>query len=728
MFGLQIIDLVVIVLYFVIVILIGIWSMRRIRNQEDYFLAGRRFGKFVQTFAAFGQATSTESVVGVTTTTFKNGAGGIWSVLAIVFAAPLYWITAPWLRRLRIMTMADFFEERYGSKTMAGTFAIIGCFGMMSIIGIGFTAMTKTIQAITPKSVQELTAGEQVEYQKALELERLESADFNVLTARERNRLNELRIENPRKLFSHVSVNFLIWTVCFVVIIYAVAGGLEAAFLTDVLQGIFIIILSLVLLPFAWAKINSIYGGTTILDALKTIHQRLPESFFDVFGSPTAIDFTWYFVIAVSIISTINVVVQPNMLVATGSAKTEYAARFGFVTGTFIKRICTVFWGVLGMACILLYGKTVNNPDLIWGVATRDLLGPLNLGLVGLMIACLMAALMSTVDCLMITGSSLLIRNVYRPLFPQRSERHFIQVGRIVGAVVVIGGAVIAMQFDSVFALMKFTWEFYVMVAASFWLGIKWRRANRQAAWISIVASLLLFSVGPILVPTLFPNLRTNAYLLKMTEPAPLARIFTAHEMDVAQRQSEIARWDFLNARGEAIGERPKMIAQGEKFTRTDILPKKAIYWTLGIKANRDGNIFGSGALNFELIILDQLGFDLENNPHALNETIRILIKTFLPFLILIVAVYFTRSDDKVRLDRFFVKMKTPVHPDPETDAQEMALSYSDPHRFDHLKLFPNSQWELNKWNRVDAIGFGVSALLVGAIIGFLVLFVSMGG
>ncbi len=119
MFGLEILDLVIIFIYFLIIIFIGIWSMRRIRNQEDYFLAGRRFGKFIQTFAAFGQATSTESVVGVTTTTFQNGAGGIWSVMAIIFAAPLYWITAPWLRRLRVLTMADFFEERYGSKLMS---------------------------------------------------------------------------------------------------------------------------------------------------------------------------------------------------------------------------------------------------------------------------------------------------------------------------------------------------------------------------------------------------------------------------------------------------------------------------------------------------------------------------------------------------------------------------------------------------------------------------------
>ncbi len=64
MFGLPIIDLLVIVVYFAIVIAIGVWSSRRIKSQEDFFLAGRRFGKLVQTFAAFGQGTSADTARG----------------------------------------------------------------------------------------------------------------------------------------------------------------------------------------------------------------------------------------------------------------------------------------------------------------------------------------------------------------------------------------------------------------------------------------------------------------------------------------------------------------------------------------------------------------------------------------------------------------------------------------------------------------------------------------
>jgi SSS family solute:Na+ symporter len=152
MFGLQIIDLAVIGLYFAFVIAIGLRAMRRIRNQEDYFLAGRRFGKFIQTFAAFGQGTSADNAVGVTTTTFVNGIAGVWSSLLYLFATPMYWMVMPWMRRLRLLTLGDFFEERYGSKLMEGVYALIGSLCMMTIISVGFSAMTKTVVALTPKT------------------------------------------------------------------------------------------------------------------------------------------------------------------------------------------------------------------------------------------------------------------------------------------------------------------------------------------------------------------------------------------------------------------------------------------------------------------------------------------------------------------------------------------------------------------------------------------------
>ncbi|MBN2354753.1 hypothetical protein JXO59_01500, partial [candidate division KSB1 bacterium] len=61
-------------------------------------------------------------------------------------------------------------------------------------------------------------------------------------------------------------------------------------------------------------------------------------------------------------------------------------------------------------------------------------------------------------------------------------------------------------------------------------------------------------------------------------------------------------------------------------------------------------------------------------------------------------------------------------------DAAEMERSYNDPHRFDYKKLFPKSEWEFLRWNRVDLLGFlGALGMAVAVIIA-LKLMVSIGG
>jgi len=239
---------------------------------------------------------------------------------------------------------------------------------------------------------------------------------------------------------------------------------------------------------------------------------------------------------------------------------------------------------------------------------------------------------------------------------------------------------------------------------------------------------MLIFSLGSILAPVLFPALCTNPYLLKMTNPKPLERVFIAHEQDIALRNREIKKWEASQAAGIASGARPLPLVLGEKFTKVDKLPAKAIFWTQGLRLNESRKTYGKGMLNLELIVVDKFGFDLAENSYALNETIRVIIRTVLPFLILIVVALLTRPEDKKRLDRFFARMKTKVHPDPQKDAEEVKLSYQNPFRFDEKKLFPRSQWEFYKWDKVDAGGFAIAVLVLLAIIAMLKIVVSIGG
>ena len=721
MFGLGILDIIVIVLYFAVIIGIGVWSGRRIKNQEDYLLGGRKFGKLIQTFASFGQATSADGPVGVATTTFRNGAAGIWSSLLMVFSTPMYWITSPWMRRMRIITMGDFYEERYGSKKMAAVYALVAAVGMMGLLSVGYTAMSKTILAITPKPVSEYSVSQMKEYQQAQELNVLEGKDSRTLTPAESERLKELRMINPRSVFSYINESVLIWVVCFVVIIYAVMGGLEAAFYTDMLQGSFIIILSIILIPFSWHSIVSIFGNGSGESALQILHEKLPESFFEIFGSPTLIDFTWYFILTASLIAGITVVTQPNQLVTNAAAKDEHAARFGFISGVFLKRFCTILWGVLGLSAILLYAGKIQNSDLLWGYATHELLGPAGYGLVGLMIASLMAALMSTATALMLTVSGLIVHNLYRPLIRGKNEKHYVWAGRAAGALFLIGSAFICTQFTGIFEILKFIWEFFVIFAAAFWVGLKWRRANRQGAWASILATLSIFYLFPLILPILIPSLRTNKFMLMQTESKQVKRTYTARILDVNQRNKEIETWERLNKLGKATGEIPEQIYKGEKFTKTYTLPSKPIFWSQPPELNASGNLEARGYFYPELILLQSMGFELNKNPYALNETVRMLIRLILPFVILIIVSLLTeRNDDKIT-DNFFIKMRTKVRGlGPDVDKKDLDDSFADPEKTKRILLFPKTNLEIYKWDKQDLGGFLISIVIVFIVIGTL--------
>jgi SSS family solute:Na+ symporter len=179
-------------------------------------------------------------------------------------------------------------------------------------------------------------------------------------------------------------------------------------------------------------------------------------------------------------------------------------------------------------------------------------------------------------------------------------------------------------------------------------------------------------------------------------------------------------------------------VVEGKAWTQRTVLPRKALFWSKGLELGRDPDTGrewlqargGLNMLSLELVLLDKLGANLAGNPHALNQTYRVLIRTFVPFLLLVAVSLLTRRDEEEDLAarRVAAKMLTPLGETPEADARDVALSYRDPHRLDHLKLFgPDSNWQFRKWTRTDAVGFLVNIGVVFAILGALFFFVNLG-
>ena len=141
--GLTKLDCCVLFGYFILTLLIGVFSMIFVKKQEDYFLGSRSFGKIFQMFAAFGAGTNASDPIVTAKTTYTNGLSGVWSGLLWLFVTPFYWICGVWYRRMRCMTLGDWFAERYQSKGLAFAYMLFGAVFYMCYLGVGMTAIGK---------------------------------------------------------------------------------------------------------------------------------------------------------------------------------------------------------------------------------------------------------------------------------------------------------------------------------------------------------------------------------------------------------------------------------------------------------------------------------------------------------------------------------------------------------------------------------------------------------
>ncbi len=267
--------------------------------------------------------------------------------------------------------------------------------------------------------------------------------------------------------------------VCLVVItalfmLYGTAGGIVGAVRTDFIQGICIIILSGLALPFAFSAV----GG---MDGLRTGVAEQGKS-MALIGD----EFSPLMIFALLLTALFSIVSQSHIMSVTSSGKTEWEGRVGMTYGNFLKRFCTVGWCLLGV-CWIVKNPTIQNPDMVFGEAIGNLLP---IGFRGLMMASIMAAAMSSCDSMMIAVAGLFTENVYKKhVKPGQDEKHYVNVSRVVGIVVVVISIGFAMVTPDIYSGLKTFWKITATIGIAWWLGMFWRRANSAGAWASFLAS-----------------------------------------------------------------------------------------------------------------------------------------------------------------------------------------------------------------------------------------------
>ncbi|MCE5303765.1 MAG: sodium:solute symporter family protein [Planctomycetaceae bacterium] len=420
------IDWTVVVAYFAGITLYGLWLARKTHTSNAYFLGDRKLSWWVMLAQSFSTGTHAEGPVLQAGATFGCGFAGIWYQWKNMLITPFYWLIAPWYRRSQRTTVAEIVEDRYGR-------------GMGLIYTIFAIVFFVFLQGVMLKGAGKAVAG---------------------------------------ATGGQISANGVVVAMTFVFMAYSLAGGLIASAHTNLIQGFLIILLSFMLLPVGLMAVGGFSG----------MRNLLPADFFELYNQRSGVDSFTVLMLAVN--GLVGIVAQPHMISMCATGSNERAGRVGQTYGAIVKRLCAVGWALTGLivaGMIVKAGITLKDPEEAFGYACLHFLGP---GLVGLMVASIVAANMAACSNFMVNTGALFAKNLYVSYMrPKAGDREVLRVGRISGVLLTLLGVWFAMCMTNVLSAFMFTETIAALMGVMFLGGVIWKRANRQGAAASILVS-----------------------------------------------------------------------------------------------------------------------------------------------------------------------------------------------------------------------------------------------
>jgi SSS family solute:Na+ symporter len=415
------IDWIFIAIYFAIILGIAWWVIRQ-KNEtsDDYFLAGRNLGWFVIGASIFASNIGSEHIVGLAGSGATDGVALAHYELHAWCLLVLGWLLAPFYMRSKIYTMPEFLEKRFSTTSRY----------VLSIISLIAYVLTKVAVGIFAGGIV-----------------------FGVL-------LPEVNVMGLN--------SFWVGSILMIILtgIYTVMGGLRAVAYTEAIQTVILILGSILVTIYGldalggWGELKRI-AGSEMFNLWKPLVPEGVEGTWAPVKTDTRM--AWYFnsnypwvgmlfcapIIGLWYWCTDQYIVQ-RMLGAANLTE----ARRGTIAAAFFKLLPVFIFIIPGIICFALAasgkmpgianeildseGNIINaNAQQVFPLLVANILPP---GIRGIVVAGLLAALMSSLAGVFNASSTLFTMDLYSKFRPNVSEKQLVRVGRIATAVMVVIG------------------------------------------------------------------------------------------------------------------------------------------------------------------------------------------------------------------------------------------------------------------------------------------------
>lgn len=435
--------IIVLVAYAVVMLVIGYLAGRRQPNVREsvssYYLAGGGLGFVALFFTLYATQYSGNTVIGYAPAAYRMGFPWLQSVMFMTFIIGIYLLFAPRLyviaKRESFVTPADWIRHRFDSTPVTLLAVFLMLWGIGNYLLEQLVAIGQGIAGLT---------GNTVPYQIGV-------------------------------------VMFVA-----VMLIYAWMGGMRAVALTDVMQGIALMIGVAVLLGGALYLIGGDFGSATnFLIDNDPGKAEVP---------PLEVSINWFsFVLLVGF----GAAVYPHAIQRIYAAESERTLKRSLAGMAWMPPITTGLVFVVGIIGISLFPNlSEGESEQLVGMIANQVAG-INLFFYVMMILLfggVIAAIVSTADSALLSFSSMVSKDLYaRHVNPGASERRQILVGKLWGIVAIAILLVIAWNPPTtLYNIFVLKFELLVQIAPAFILGLYWKRLSSWPLFFGMLAGALL--------------------------------------------------------------------------------------------------------------------------------------------------------------------------------------------------------------------------------------------